>query len=78
MATRTYYEILNAAGKPAIKAQAMKLGTPRYGYGSRVIAELHCPNECAVRERFADDSDDWSGSTVSARLSDGTLVRYIA
>lgn len=77
MATRTYYEILNDTGLPAIKAQASKLGTPRYGYASRVVAELHCPNECDVCERFSDGCDDWSGRTVSSRLSDGTLIRYI-
>lgn len=75
--TRTYYEVLNEADEPATKRQAALYGTARYGYRSRVVAELICPDNCAVCERHADGANDWAGRTVSYRLSDGRLVRCL-
>lgn len=75
--TRTYYECLNSDDKPATPRQAANLGTPRYGYRSRIVAELNCPAGCDVCERHTDGSADWAGRMVSYRTDDGRLVRVI-
>lgn len=73
--TRTYYEIVNDDDQPATKAQTRKLGTPQYGYASLVRAELMCPNGCAVRVRYDDGTNDWSGHVVALRTVEGRLER---
>ena len=70
----TYYEVTNDEGKPATVRQQRLLGRAGYGYKNRVVAELNCPNGCAVNERHCDNSNDWSGRVVSYRLSTGELV----
>ena len=73
--TRTYYEIINDDDKPATPRQARKYGTVVYGYQSRIRAELACPAGCAVRVRYEDGSNDWSGHIVSLRTIEGDLQR---
>lgn len=75
--TRIYYECINDDGKPATPTQARKLGTAKYGYPSRVRAELMCPNGCSIRERHCEGSNDWSGRLVSMRCHDGMLVSFL-
>lgn len=75
--TRTYYECIDDTDKPATPRQRARLGTPAYGYKSRVIAELNCPDGCSVRERHTDGRNDWAGRVVSCRLSDGTLFAFV-
>lgn len=75
--TRTYYEAVDANEQPANARQRAALGTPRYGYTSRVRAELACPDEGTVYERHQSGSDDWRGRAVSIRLSTGVLMRLI-
>ena len=69
----TYYEVIGDDGKPCTPRQRRAYGTPRYGYKSRVVAELNCPDGASVRERHTDGSNDWSGRIVSWRMSSGQL-----
>lgn len=73
---RTYYECIDDNGKPATPTQARKYGTVKYGYPTRVRAELMCPNGCSVQERHEDGSNDWSGRVVSMRTCEGSLLRF--
>lgn len=75
--TRTYYECLNEAGKPATPRQTRAYGTPAYGYRSRVLAELSCPNGCVVAERHENKDNDWAGCIVSMRTHEGHLIRLV-
>ena len=71
--TTTYYECIDDLGMPATTRQRQLYGSPRYGYRSRIVAELNCPDGASVRERHTDGRDDWSGRVVSWRMSNGTL-----
>lgn len=72
---KTYYVCLNDDGRPATPRQRRLLGTEKYGFPTRLAAEMACPNGAHVAERHSEGGNDWAGRMLSLRLSDGTLQR---
>ena len=68
--TKVYYVPLTPEGLPT-KAQANKLGTPRFGFATIARALAYTPPGGSVQERFMSNGVDWSGGLVAHHPENG-------